>query len=339
MVLRDRQTGASKGSAFCWYSSRESADAALSLLHGQVVLPDPAAGGQLRALSVRAAASPRGGGGGVPAAGTDAARVATAAVTAALAGGALGGGPASLPHATLPSTAAFAALNIDGPTGSAVLLQQVHHHPHQQQPHLFGITPVAPALASGTALGPAGTSAPQAAYVMAPLQHAPPALASGGPDTFGGAPGIGGGGYAVLAASAPAAAPVVAVGSRGAQFGAAWELQPVGQVQYVALSAADHHGSHGAAPHAPLHQPQLAGALPAALPEPIPGPTAAQLQLSDRQMAVLTPSLYFLQATSGAEVTTQALGPAVYLLRLSGPKSAVHAAGALVASLLQTAGA
>ena len=54
MIVRDKATRESKGSAFLWYATRAQAETAISMFNMRYVLPDPT-GRQTRPLAVRQA--------------------------------------------------------------------------------------------------------------------------------------------------------------------------------------------------------------------------------------------------------------------------------------------
>ncbi|KAI8462603.1 MAG: hypothetical protein J3K34DRAFT_475967 [Monoraphidium minutum] len=300
VVLYDKQTGASKGSAFAWYAARHDADRAAQQFNERHLLPDPT-GHQQRPLVVRPATVRR----AVPRALLGAAGGAAAGggvLGGGLGGGGLGGG--GLGGGGLGGGGLAPHYGLAGQRGG---LARVMH------PLVAGGG--GPSDSGGGGFSSSsflmdGSSAFGGGGAGHDPSHVGDAVLSGG-YAIGGGSGPDSGGYAVAG---------MAVGGGGGGWdasggGASGQLH---QLQYVPM-----------AQQAALPSMARGGDGSEVL--------TVQVPLLASQLQAVTPHVFSIQSASGAEVMTQAVAPGVFCLRLSGSKLAVDTASQLISSVIQGA--
>jgi CUG-BP- and ETR3-like factor len=320
VVLYDKQTGASKGSAFVWYSSRLDADRAATQFNDRHLLPDPT-GHQQRPLVVRPAtvrrAVPRSSlllpqpPGIPPPAGAAVTPTSAAAAAAAALGGfsALGAAAAAgrmQQHLGLAAGRGAAGLcrspvqqvMLGGDAGAAALSNSS-----------FLMDTAALAAAAGDPTG-GDVSFASAGYAIAAAAGG----ANSGPDS---------GSYATLSGNN--------AGGGGAGGPGGWDPAGAGAgLQYVPMAQQQ---ALGALPRAPGlghgHGPASGGASSSS------EVVSVQVPVLAGQLSAVTPHVFNIQSASGADVTTHAVAPGVFCLRVAGSKVAVDAASHLISSIIQ----
>jgi CUG-BP- and ETR3-like factor len=313
VVLYDKQTGASKGSAFCWYQSRPDAERAMAQFNERHLLPDPT-GHQQRPLVVRPAtvrrAVPRallmqpppalGGGGG--------------------AGGALG----ALGAGRMQQQMGFVARQ--GVGGG----MRPMHTVLMQQGGDSG-TGFSSSLLDSSAVFGGGDEVTQLAH------SGGFAMGGGGGATTTNSGGPDSGGYAIYSGGAS-----ITGGGGGGAVGVAasggWDTGAgAGQLQYVPMPGT-------------MQQPQQQQLAPpqqrAGVNMSAAGSSGSnsgceilsiQVPLLASQLQAVTPHVFNIQSASGAEVSSHAVAPGVFCLRVSGNKMSVDAASQLISSVIQNA--
>ncbi|GBF95952.1 CUG-BP- and ETR-3-like factor [Raphidocelis subcapitata] len=315
VVLYDKQTGASKGSAFCWYASRPDADRAAAQFNERHLLPDPT-GHQQRPLVVRPATVRR----AVP-------RALLAGPQQGLGLG-MGMGMGMNMGMGLSGAGALGAAAAAAAAGRMTQTLGLMPRSHGAGP---GLGRVLHPMAFGGQGGDSGAGLSSGSFLLDGSGGADAALQSGGYG-LGGGPGSGGpdsGGYAILSGGNAGGG---GAGGGGAGGGAAsWDAagggaspplqyvpmpqpQALAAMQRAAMGGGGGGGGGGAGPDAGL---------------------SVQVPLLASQLHAVTPHVYNIQSASGAEVTTHAVAPGVFCLKVSGSKMAVDAASTLISSILQ----
>lgn len=318
-MLYDKQTGSSKGSAFCWYASRADADRATKQFNERHLLPDPS-GQQQRPLVVRPATvrrsvprallqAPGGGGMGLGAGGMGAMGAAGLGVLG------MGGGVHQMAGRVARAGAGASAPGGMGRIMHPIVLQQA------------GPDGPGAGFSGGSFLidnsGAFGAPGAGESIEMG--------MPSGGFAVTGGNSGPDSGNFAVLTGSGSMA--INTASSAGANAGSGgstgpgmpWDQQMAGaqqqlqQVQYV-----------------PMPQQQALPSIPRSGVTGGAGEVMTlQVPLLASQLNAVTPHVFNIQGASGAEVTTHAVAPGVFCLRLSGSKAAVDAASTLISHVIQ----
>lgn len=327
VVVRDKFTHESKGSAFVWYRTAADADRAALQLNVRHVLPSPS-GEQERPIVVRRANTRK------PAA------PAAAPYGSAQAASAGGFVPAGLVQAGVmqaPPGAAVAATGMEqvfvygpasgsgvcgGPREPGLVMQGVQVQPFMLQAagappgaQMAAAVPQAggqhvlyqPVYIDGNGMVGAGSSMQR----FVPFGDADAALSSGG------------NAMAQQGCMTPVLTTVAST-----TYNSSGEALTAGT---AAMSGANT-GSRasGASGNGDQGGAVLVGSAPDRS-----GGMAVRIPLSSNQMAVMTQHVFSIQAMSGADVTSQAVAPGVFCLLVSGGKTQVEMANQLVSSVLQ----
>lgn len=370
VVLRDKQTGLGKGSAFVWFASRADADRATLELHERRALPDPS-GAQPRALVVqRARGQARKQAGQQagqqrrqqqqPLAQQQAPLLHVQPPAGRQAGWGLGGGAAAAAGPPTPvhvrmqqaggvvrqvpmlgadatSRLGPSAMGVGGGVMYPLVIQQM-----TQAPGNPGMVQVAAGGGGGAFAAATGLEMQQGGpvtYVSAP---GPQDLQGGGPGSYlVAAPSRpDSGSYALLSSGSLAVSGsgghlhLVAGGGGDAGGGpllASWNQQAAPQGQQPQQMQ-----------YIPYGQAQLLGSAQQAagghqsLVAGLPAAGATiQMHLVTRQVDAVSPHIAGIQNASGAEASMCAISPGLFCLQLSGSKPAVDAAAQIVVSILQ----
>ncbi|KAI8465632.1 MAG: hypothetical protein J3K34DRAFT_487277 [Monoraphidium minutum] len=307
IVVRDKFSHESKGSAFVWYRTRADADRAAALLNARHALPDASGAEPARPLVVRRANTRR-----------PAAAFSAPGGLAGPPGGGGGGGRARSSSGGGGGGAAFdlRALGLGG-GGGGYAVEYVQLPPGGGPPPSYALLAPPPPPPHGGGAPPPGGPQPMVFHAV----------------TSGGGGGAGqqlfvpaGEGYALFVAGPPPGGGGGASGSGAAAFSPSSTLH-----------------SSGAPPGAPPPGGASGGSGPLSGGggggDDEGGLLTMTLPLVAGQMAAIQDHIFSIQTMSGAGVSSQAVAPGVFCLVLRGLKFQIETANQLIATVLQNSGA